>query len=276
MLLENRVLWSAAGSMTQPDATLPEILGDVRDIEILGPAGRRNSRNVKAFKCQLTTPVEYTRDTNLLEQCAISKRSGLFGFEFLSAALTTPENTYYCFFVPFRRMLGGVLQRIARAWRGKGSVWHRLELMATFEYYRSLARSRKRRVRLSTTICGLDLHLMGAHGEQEIVFVGMNPAQSRLYEAVTDESEDFTLSAISATFCVGQDIPRSGRNTTYFTVDREGVINASAGSSLGFLEDLVDLLSDFERINTLTSSIDRPVYRSRNAQKQAILKSISA
>jgi hypothetical protein len=104
------------------------------------------------------------------------------------------------------------------------------------------------------------------------VFVGMNPAHNRVFAAIADESENFTLSPISATFCVGT----SKESPSYFTIDRNGVLNVAADESFQFLDHLLALVVDLEKHGTLIGLPDKPVYRSRNAHKRAILASISA
>jgi len=148
--------------------------------------------------------------------------------------------------------------------------------MSTVEFLRRGVDASAKQISTTSTLCGLDLYLLAGRGEQEIVFVGLNPAQSRLFEAVTDESEGFTLSPISATFRLGRAAGPRGDDASYFTVGRGGVFNVAVGSSTRFLMHMQDLLGDFELLGTLSSSIDRPVYRSRNSQKRAILASISA
>ena len=276
MLLENRVLWGAVASVAKLDAQLPSIIEKVEDVRALGSSAERVAANVEALRCHLVTPIQYTRDIALLRECAISPRKGIYGFEFVCAALKTPLRRYYCFFVPFRRMLGGVLRRINSSLRGKDCLWHRLEIMDTVEFFRGRPGRPTQQAPTASVLCGLDLHLMAGRGEQEIVFVGMNPAQSRVFKAVADEAENFTLSPISATFCVGSNKREASKSLSYFTIDRSGVVNVSAGSSFLFLGNMVDLLADFERLGTLKDSPDRPVYRSRNEQKRAILASISA
>jgi len=173
-------------------------------------------------------------------------------------------------------MLGGVLQRIGKSLRGREYHWHRLEIMPTVELFRARPGSAGDFAAASSALCGLDLHILAARGEQEIVFVGMNPARSRVFAAVAGQTEDFTLSPISATFCVGSTASGRGKSPSYFTIDRSGVFNVAVGSSLRFLGHMLSLLVDFEEFGTLKDSVDRPVYRSRNAHKRAILASISA
>jgi hypothetical protein len=276
MLLENRVLWGAIASLENCDTRLPTVLDDAPDIEVRGRHRERLGHHINALTCQLTTSVQYTQDAGLLSVCAASSPKGSYSFEFLSASLQTSGQLYFCFFVPFRRMLGGVLKRIARGLNGKGCQWHRLKIMATVESFRAQAYSRRGQVQISSDLCGLDLHVLAGH-EQEIIFIGMNPAQSRVYEAVRDETKAFTLTPISATFCVGSSGSAALKDDgcSYFTVDRDGVINVSVSSSIRYLNDLVTLLSDFEGLQTLEGFVGRPVYRSRNAHKAAILASIS-
>ncbi|MHC4740348.1 MAG: hypothetical protein ACYS8Z_00395 [Planctomycetota bacterium] len=275
MLLNNRVLWGAIASTANSDLSLQTIIENAADIQLQGQPSARIPRNVAALECILTTSVQYTRAVELLNACASSSKRGTYAFEFLCAALKTPTRRYYCFFVPFRRMLGGVLRRINTSLRGKGCLWHRLEIMPTVELLRKSPDKVSNPAPLTSKLCGLDLHLLAGRGEQEIVFVGMNPAKSRVFAAVTDESEDFTLSPISATFCVGSTARRQNI-ASYFTIDRSGVINVAVGKSLRFLRHMMEMLVDFERSGTLHKSVDRPVYRSRNAHKRAILASISA
>jgi hypothetical protein len=104
----------------------------------------------------------------------------------------------------------------------------------------------------------------------------MNPAHNRVFHAIADESKTFTLSPISATFCVGLAGQEAEDDLSYFTIDRSGVVNVAVRSSPTFLEHMRDLLGDFDGLGTLTRGPDRPVYRSRNAHKRAILASISA
>lgn len=276
MLLKDRVLWGAFVSVGDPDPSLPGILARAADIDVTGKPYERLPAAVGALACSVTTSVEYTRSATLLRACASSTGGGQYAFPFLSVSLNTEKRTYYCFFVPFRSMVGGVLRRINASLRGKDYSWYRLDLRGTVEHFRTggdLAPGLKPPV---SVLCGLDLHLMGARGEQEIIFVGANPAETRVFDVVTDESSGFTLSPISATFCVTSDKRGMPRGKSYFTVDRSGIVNVHIGSSPLCLIHMLDLLSDLEQLDKLVQSPDRPVYRSRNAHKKAILSSISA
>lgn len=267
MLLENRVLWGAIASVGDPKVSLKTVIDGAKDVA--RTSIKRPSSDVHAALCALTTSVQYTQDGVLLQRCAVPRTRDVYAFDFLCSSFTTQKRSYYCFLAPFRRMLGGVLSRIRTSLRGKDCVWNRLEIMQTVEHFRARGGQRANR-KTASILCGLDLHLLAGNGEQEIIFVGVNPARNRVFSAVVDESVGFTLSPISATFSIGTD------NPSFVTIDRNGVINVNAGSSLQYLNDLRDLVLDFEQLDTWKFSIDRPVYKSRNAHKKAILSSISA
>ncbi len=273
MLLENRVLWGAFASVGDPEATLKTVIDGTSDV--VRTSSRRTSSDIQTAQCALTTSVQYTQDGDLLKRCAVPRTSDMYSFEFLCSSFATKERSYYCFLVPFRRMLGGLLSRVRTGLRGRDCVWNRLEIMRTVEHFRVSGRQRSRQ-KTASTLCGLDLHLLAGNGEQEIIFVGVNPAQNRVFSAVVDQSEGFTLSPLSATFSIAAGNGKRKDEPSYVTIDRSGVINVNAGSSLRYLNDLRDLVRDFEKLNTWSFSIDRPVYKSRNAHKKAILSSISA
>ena len=273
MLLENRVLWGAFASVGDPTVSLRTIIDSTSDVA--GASIRRTSSDIQTARCSLTTSVQYTQDAALLKRCAVPRTSGAYSFDFLCSEFSTAERSYYCFLVPFRRMLGGLLSRVRTALRGRDCVWNRLEIMRTVEHFRARRGSRSRSATTST-LCGLDLHLLAGNGEQEVIFVGVNPAQNRVFAAVVDQSEGFTLSPLSATFSVAAENSKRKDEPSYVTIDRSGVINVNAGTSLQYLSDLRDLVRDFEELKTWSFSIDRPVYKSRNAHKKAILSSISA
>lgn len=269
LLSENRVLWGAVASLKTLDCRVPTLLKDVKDARTLSPPKEAPGPNIEVVRCALITPVQYTQDAFLLEACVSS--DGSYAFDFVCASLQTPARRYFCFLVPFRRMIGGVLSRVASSLRGKGCLWHRLDILDTVNLFRGRDLTPS-----GSVLCGLDLHLMAGR-EQEVIFIGMNPAQSRVFEVVTSEAENFTLSPISATFCVGGSVLEGDQDSaSYFTIDRNGIVNVSVKSSLNYLGHMHRLLEDFERSQTLKDSADRPVYRSRNAHKAAILASISA
>lgn len=172
-------------------------------------------------------------------------------------------------------MIGGVLSRVRSALRGTECLWGHLEIMHTVEHFRTRIEQGARR-NTAAVLCGLDLHLLAGTGGQEVIFVGVNPAHNRVYSAIVDESEGFTLSPISATFSIGGGKRGRTDGPSYVTVDRNGVLNVNAGSSFQYLDDLRELALDLERVGTWDFSVDRPVYKSRNAHKKGILSSISA
>jgi len=272
MLLQNRTLWGAFVSLEAKRLDLPTLLKHASDLSTKTEIA--DSRNVKAFSCLLQTPVKYTRAKDLLNTCQASAEGQKYEFLFLSAAFTVFERRYYCFFVPFRNMLGAVLRRINSTLRGTGCKWHRVDLMSAVNSLPAKPLIEGKELPPSCTLCGLDLHLLG-HGEQEMIFVGVNPAQSRVFAAITKESENFTLSPISATFCVTSGTRRKSLSS-YFTIDRNGVCNVTVHTADTFLLHAVELVKALTGVNNFEGSIDRPVYRSRNAHKRAILASINA
>lgn len=274
MLLENRVLWGGVAAVTGSGNSLARMLSDAADIENTGPLPLRGTRGVNAMKGLLTTSVQYTHAIDLLKACSVGP--SLFAYEFLAALLRTPQHEYYCFFAPFRGMLGGLLRRIDASLRGREHVWHRLEILSTVQEFRHRSHLRVSDAQSDILLCGIDLHIVASRGDQEIVFLGTNPAQSRVFAAITDVSDDFTLAPISATFCVGSERAGASAAPSYVTIDRSGVMNIAAGPSTEFLVHLRDLLAGFDGLGKLERSADRPVYRSRNGHKRAILASISA
>jgi len=225
MLLEHRTLWGAIASLPATDERVSRILQGAEDIAPAGRPASRASGNVRALRCKLVTSVQYTHDERLLNACAIRSRKNVYAFEFLCASMATPSRCYYCFYVPFRRMLGGVLRRISKPLRGRGCQWHKLEIMRTVDLFRKRPSTSPKRSVVNPMLCGVDLHLLAGQGEQEIIFIGMNPAQNRVFKAVAEETSDFTLSPISATFCVGATARASDAELSYFTIDRGGVVN---------------------------------------------------
>lgn len=273
MLLENRVLWGSIAATESKDMPLQEVLVGSKDVRLLAGNSGRGQRGVTTLRASLATTVEYTKAAALLDICSVTSSS--YEFEFLAAVLKSAGQDYYCFFAPFRRMLGAVLQRVNASLKGTGCRWFRVGIMPTVVAFRR----RHRAIEASKSgiqLCGIDLHILAAQGQEEIVFVGLNPVHSRAFAALTDVGEGFTLAPISATFCVGAEPSSRRRAASYLTVDRNGVFNAAVGGTTDFLGDLLALVSLFEDLGTLDASVDRPVYRSRNAHKRAILDSISA
>ena len=129
MLLENRVLWGAFASVGDPTVSLRTIIDSTSDVA--GASIRRTSSDIQTARCSLTTSVQYTQDAALLKRCAVPRTSGAYSFDFLCSEFSTAERSYYCFLVPFRRMLGGLLSRVRTALRGRDCVWNRLEIMRT-------------------------------------------------------------------------------------------------------------------------------------------------